>query len=203
MTNRARMSTRCMRCRVHADRCICARIVPLEVATRIVVVMHYREWSKTTSTVPLLMQAIPAAEVHIRGETPERLDLGGVRDPARRSLLLWPSDGAAVLTPAYVAADPRPVTLVVPDGTWRQASKIGRREPALCDLPRVTLAADAPTRYRLRSEPVRGGLATYEAVARALGVLEGEPIRRHLEGILDAMVEATLATRSPGRRAQH
>ena len=187
---------------MHLELCICDRIHPVTLAARVVVVMHFREWGKTTSTVPLLLRAAPSCQVCIRGETRDELDLSHLADPARRTLLLYPSEDAATLSTELVTADPRPITLVVPDGSWRQATKIARREPALRDLPRVTLAPDAPSRYRLRSEPREGGLATYEAVARALGVIEGPDVRASLEASFEAMVEATLATRRvpPGRR---
>ncbi len=198
---RRRISTRCMWCRMHLEHCICAQVETLELTTRVVVVMHHREWSKTTSTVPLLRQAVPATDIRIRAETREQLDLTDLLDPARRLLLLYPADDAVPLTRELVAADPRPITLVLPDGSWRQAAKIGRREPVLRDLPRVTLPSGPPSRYRLRAEPMREGLATFEAAARALGVIEGPAVRASLERTFDAMVEATLLTRKvPPRR---
>ena len=142
-----------------------------------------------------------AGLARIRAETREQLDLTDLLDPARRLLLLYPADDAVPLTRELVAADPRPITLVLPDGSWRQAAKIGRREPVLRDLPRVTLPSGPPSRYRLRAEPMREGLATFEAAARALGVIEGPAVRASLERTFDAMVEATLLTRKvPPRR---
>lgn len=189
------MSVRCWRCRMHGDRCICEHVPVLDLATRVVVVMHYREWTKTTSTAPLLALAVPSCEIRIRGKAGARVTLGDLERPDRRLLLLFPSDDAVPLTEELLAADPRPVTLVVPDGSWRQASKMPNREPALRDVQRVTLVDDAPTRYRLRREPKAGGLATYEAIARALGVLEGPQVREELEGLFERMVEGTLETR--------
>jgi DTW domain-containing protein YfiP len=180
---------------MHADRCVCALIVPLATATRVVVVMHRREWAKTTATAHLAALALPQCEIRVRGEQGEPVQTADLLDPARRSLLLFPSEDAATLTPAFVAADPRPVTLIVPDGSWGQAAKVHKREPALAAVPRVVLPPGPPSRYRLRHEPREGGLATFEAIARALGVLEGPAAQQRLEALLLAMVEGTLATR--------
>jgi DTW domain-containing protein YfiP len=177
---------------------VCRFIPEVDVATRVVVVMHYREWHKTTATAPLMALAVPSCEIRLRGRRGKPFIAEGLCDPERRSLVLFPSDDAEVLTPELIARDPRPVTLVVPDGNWRQAARAVRREPALSGLPRVVLPRLGKTRYRLREEHHEDGLATYEAIARALGILEGSELQRALEGLFEAMVEATLATRGCG-----
>ena len=90
------------------------------------------------------------------------------------------------------AGSARPITLIVPDGTWRQASKVRQRMPGLADVPCVSLPPDAPTSYRLRAEFHEGRLATLEAIARALGILEGAHVRTALEELFGIMVERTL-----------
>jgi DTW domain-containing protein YfiP len=171
----------------------------VDIDTRVVVVMHHREWHKTTATAPLMALAVPSCEIRLRGEDGVALDTAGLDDPGRRTLVLFPSDDAEVLTSELISRDPRPVTLIVPDGNWGQASRSVRREGALRDLPRVVLPDLGPSRYGLRTEPREGGLATYEAIARALGILEGPEVQSALEGLFDAMVAATLSGRGGGR----
>jgi DTW domain-containing protein YfiP len=89
-------------------------------------------------------------------------------------------------------------TMSVTDGTWRQAFKVRNRVAGLSDLPCVSLPHDAPSTYRLRSEAHPHGLATIEAIARAMGILEGErgpEVRLSLERVFRAMVERTLWAR--------
>ncbi|MCC6998050.1 MAG: DTW domain-containing protein, partial [Deltaproteobacteria bacterium] len=65
-----------------------------------------------------------------------------------------------------------------------------------------TLPLGAPSAYRLRREPKVGGLATFEAIARALGILESPAVEATLTALLERMVTATLRTRGaapPGR----
>jgi DTW domain-containing protein YfiP len=59
----------------------------------------------------------------------------------------------------------------------------------------VRLPAGPPSRYVLRAHPDAGCLATLEAVARALGILEGAEVRRRLEELLDRFVQRTLWAR--------
>ena len=54
-----------------------------------------------------------------------------------------------------------------------------------------------PTQYRLRHEPKAGGLGTFEAMARALRILEGEEVYLKLEALFQTMVDRTLATGQP------
>jgi len=157
--------------------------------------MHHREWKKPTATAPLFALAAPNAEIRLRGRPDQPFDASGIVSPQRRTLLLYPSDGAAVLTPELIAQDPRPITLVVPDGSWRQAAKATQREPVLENLPRVVLPDMGPTRYRLRNEPKQGGLGTFEAIARALKILEGDAVYEVLDMLFTTMVERTLSTR--------
>jgi DTW domain-containing protein YfiP len=181
---------------MHCALCLCAEIPKLELLTRVVLVMHHREASKTTATGPLALLALEGSRLCVHGElgtTP--LDLSAEHTPDRRVLLLFPRDDAALLTPELLARDPRPVTLLVPDGNWRQASRASRRVPGVAEAECVTLAAGPPTRYRLRHEPKVGGLATFEAIARALGVLESAAVQQQLEAIFERIVNATLSTR--------
>jgi DTW domain-containing protein YfiP len=53
-----------------------------------------------------------------------------------------------------------------------------------------------PTEYRLRLENRPGGLATFEAIARALGIIEGENIQAEMEAAFKLKVERTLWARA-------
>jgi hypothetical protein len=75
-----------------------------------------------------------------------------------------------------VERPPGPITLIVLDGTWWQARKLLRRNPALARLPQLRLAPAAPSRYRIRREPHEHCVATIEALALALRALEGGPV---------------------------
>jgi tRNA pseudouridine65 synthase len=195
MGQRSKRASRCDACRMQSALCLCAEIPRLELATRVVLVMHHREISRTTATGPLALRALTNGELQVHGARDAALDLSALHGQGRRVMVLFPSDDARPLTPELLAADRRPVTLVVPDGNWRQASRAARRIPGLAQAEPVALVAGAPSRYRLRREPREGGLATFEAIARALGILESAAVRAQLETLFLHMVERTLDTR--------
>jgi len=176
------------------DGCVCALIPspPLATRTRLVLVIHRNEERKPTNTGRLAATCLANSEVLVRGHR-DQPSPPFVAPPSTRPLLLFPDDGATPLDQLARSSDP--VTLIVPDGTWRQAQRVRTRVPGLRDVPCVVLPAGEPTRYRLRHEPRDGGLATIEAIARAFGILEGPAVRAALERVFDAMVARTLSTR--------
>jgi DTW domain-containing protein YfiP len=102
--------------------------------------------------------------------------------------------GARLLSPEDVVGEP-PV-LLVPDGTWSQARKLLQRDPDLQRAEIVTLPPGPPSRYGLRRNAREGTLCTLEAIARALGIMEGREIEARLMSVLDLFVGRSLAVRA-------
>ena len=179
--------------------CICDHISAcrqsLETETRIVIVMHHRELCRTTNTARLAQLALKDCEIRVRGLRDEPLVMDGVIDPNRHTLLLYPSADAEELTPDLIESIERPVTLIVPDGTWGQAAKVAKREACLRAIPHVKLPADRASQYELRRSSKPNGLATFEAIAQALGLLESPLIQARLEELFKVMVSRTLKSR--------
>ena len=198
MSGKPGKTERCARCKLHKRLCLCDLIPSLDLATRLVVIMHHREHLKTSATASLALASLPNSALWLHGYQENPVDISSELVDDRRVLLLFPSEEARILTPELIAEDTRPVTLVVPDGNWRQASKMGRRIPTLSALPQVKLAPGPPSRYFLRSEPRAEGMATFEAIARAYGVLESVEVQRELEAVFEVMVRRTLMTRRNG-----
>jgi len=184
---------RCPRCALHLRLCLCAELVPLELATRVVVLRHRKEFYKPTNTGRMVPLMLARAEIRVFGARGEELEAADFLDPARRTLLLFPGPDSRVLE--RDERDPRPVTLVVPDSDWRRAFKLATREERLAGMPRVHLPEGPPSEYRLRSHSDPRYLATFEAVARALGILEGEVAQARLERVFRMMVDRTLWSR--------
>jgi DTW domain-containing protein YfiP len=175
--------------------CICAAIPRLTTATAVIVLMHHREVKMPTNTGRLAHQCLVNSRLILRGLKDSPADLDADATFVGTPLLLHPTDDAIELDEGFRAKIPPPYTLIVPDGSWRQASKMGSREASLKTLVRVKLGAYAPSRYQLRKETKPGGLATIEAIARALGILESPAIEAELEKIFALMVERTLRSR--------
>jgi DTW domain-containing protein YfiP len=184
---------------MHASLCICALVPRLVTRTRVVLFVHRAEDRKSTNTGRLAGRCLVNSEVIVRGHTTDEAPRY-TPAPGSEPLLLFPHEGAAPLDEVFDAAarahlrdgsDPAP-TLLVPDGTWRQASKVKKRVPGLEGVRCVTLPRGAPSIYRLRVEAHDTGVSTIEAIARALGILEGDAVERALLYPFRAMVERTL-----------
>lgn len=195
MGTRSKRSERCQRCRMHVHLCICQAIPRYALDTRLVLVMHRREQNKPTATGPLALAALANSELRIHGHQDRPLDFRDLDLPERRTLLLYPGDDVPVLSGSFLAQDDRPVTLVVPDGTWRQAGRMGQRLPGLEHAEMVRLPEGALSRWGIRREHHPHGLATFEAIARALGIIESAAVQAGLEALFRLMVQRTLQAR--------
>ena len=101
--------------------------------------------------------------------------------------MLYPTPEARALEAADAATD-EPLALVVPDGSWTQARRMLRREAWTAGAEVVRLPAPPAPRYDLRKQNRRGVVCTFEAIACALGVLEGPDVERVMLGALDAFL---------------
>jgi DTW domain-containing protein YfiP len=202
MSRRDNARHRCRRCRMLGGLCVCDLMPspPLVTRTRLVLLIHRFEDRKPTNTGRLAAECLANRVVVVRGHESQPTPPFAC-DPGSQGLLLFPHEGATPL--ADLRLDPeRPVTLVVPDGNWRQASKVRQRVPGLSELPCVCLPAGARSAYRLRAEAHEAGLSTIEAIGRAMGQLEGDHVRQALELVFRAMVERTLWSRGRVARAE-
>ncbi len=109
-----------------------------------------------------------------------------VRHATRQNAyVLFPGEGA--IAPADLPPGP-PITLVVVDGTWTQAQKLLRMNPAIASLPRIGLSPARPSEYQIRKQPAEFCVSTIEALAELLPVLEQDDRFDALRGPFRAMV---------------
>ena len=192
MSRRAKPEGRCARCRQYERLCLCASLPQLETRTRLCLVIHRDELHKPTNSGLLAVASLRNSELLVRGVHGGDAATLAV-DAATQPLLLFPHEDARPL--ADFARSPRPITLVVPDGTWRQAARVRGRVAGLDDAPCVTLPSEPTATARLRAHPHDGRLPTLVAIARALGLLEGPAVRAALESLFELLVERTLRLR--------
>ena len=171
MSRRDNAANRCPTCAMPATLCICALVPRIQTRTRLTVLVHYREARKPTNTGQLAARCLAESAVEIVGRRDQPVKLRALHD-GELPLVLFPDDDAVPIE-RYAGCDQR-IAVFVPDGTWRQASKMRRRVAGLVPIQCVTLPDSGVTEYRLRAEHRIGGLATLEAIARALRILEGD-----------------------------
>ncbi len=185
----------CSECFLNRSLCLCHLIPKLTLATRLCLVVHTKELKRTTNTGRLAVKALTNSEMLIRGLDHETLDLSNLLTPDYRTLLFYPSEEAAELTKEFINQDSRPIQLIVPDGNWRQASKVHYRHHELKNIPRVKIGEAPPETHYLRLESKAEGMATLQAIAKALGVIEGPEIEEQLLRLYRAKLERTLIGR--------
>ncbi len=174
---------------MHATLCICSLVPRLVTRTRLALLVHYREVRKPSNTGRLAARCLERSRVEIVGLRDRPLKPLRIEDEV--PLLLFPADDAVSIE--KYAGSKTPVALVVPDGNWRQASKMRQRGPGLDQLQCVTLPDTGPSRYHLRTELRTGGLATLEAIGRALTILEGDgAVEAAMLAVFRVMVDRTL-----------
>lgn len=186
---------RCSQCYMRLEMCICKLIPSINNQTLVSVIMHHRESYKTTNTARLACMALNNSRILLRGLKEEPLDLKNIHDNEYQSVLLTLNERSELLTSQLVKSFKKKIQLIVPDGNWRQANKMGNREKFLQNIPWVKLAPGLKSCYQLRREHHPEGLSTLEAIARALSVIETPEIEDQLMTFFKIMVARTIATR--------
>ncbi len=194
-TLRAMSRPACSRCQRPLSHCLCALIPALDSRTRVLILQHPSETNHALNTARFAALGLRNAQLCV-GEVFDEL-AQWLALPGYQACLLFPGDEAVMLTAR--AQEQPPLLLVVPDGTWRKARKLLHANPLLAALPRVSLAASAPSRYRLRKAPSESALSTIEAITQALETLEAparfdallRPFEALIEGQIEAMGEQT------------
>jgi DTW domain-containing protein YfiP len=186
---------RCSVCGASLTLCMCAEVPRLDLRTKVALVIHHRELSRSSNTGLLALQSLVNSELRIRGDSREALDLSDLLSPRYRTLLFYPSADALELDRELVCRDSRPIQLIVPDGTWRQARKIHSRHPELRNIPRVKISAANRGTFQLRAQSRPERMATLQAIACAMRIIEGDLVAARLMKLYHARVDRTLRAR--------
>ncbi len=157
--------------------------------------MHVSERGRTSNTGRLVPLALSNSYVCLRGDRNGPTESSGLVPDGYCGLVLYPSSDSVALDRAFAEGLDGPAALIALDGSWSQAARMARREPSVRNLTRVRLPPGGPSSYRLRTQSHPSRVCTFEAVARALGVLEGPAVKSVLERFFCIMVERMLWAR--------
>ncbi|MDP2806628.1 MAG: tRNA-uridine aminocarboxypropyltransferase [bacterium] len=191
----ANAKPRCPRCRLHLELCVCGLAPAFALSTKAVVIMHYAEERRKSNSGRLARLVLKNSEIFLRGlrEGP------AAPEPSEKypnPLVLFPGAGSQELNACFLATVPRPITLIMADGNWNQAGHMVKREALMKDALRVHLPPGGPTRYRLRqAQEKEGRICTFEALSRALGIIEGPEVEQKLSEFFYLWVSRSLKMR--------
>ncbi len=158
--------------------------------------MHKAEAILTSNSSRLSTLSLKNCHIHYRGDVAAKLDLSFIDQENFSPLYLYPSEDSQLLDSELMSSLEKPIQLIIPDGTWRQTKNIYRREEALQGIPKVHLSPLGKSIYKLRKQKYDYGLCTHEALAHALGTIEGSEIKQKLLDYLEIMVDAHLKART-------
>jgi len=206
---------RCYRCFWPKELCWCDSIQPMATRTKLVFLMHPKEFKdQRTGTGRLTHLCLADSELHM-GIGFEEHDAVQtlIRDPANLPMLLYPGPQARVLpgglAPVELAG--RRLVVFLLDGTWACARKMLRLSPSLQRLPMIVFPPAAPSRFVIKQQPVTGCLSTLEATHELLCALESAGLDRYalpeqLPGLLhrmqDVLIRCAQDPSRPGYRRQ-
>lgn len=213
---------RCSQCLLGLTTCICPWRKPGHASIEFVLLMHRDEVHKPTNTGRLIADLYPQqTHAFLWDRTqPSAALLGLINDPGRHCQLIFPpreGDGRTVETqlsagnsqtgispkdkPPLEASQKRIPTVILLDGTWKQASKMYSQSQWLKHLPSLDLSSaiedlnEALGHYKVRQACENGQLATAEAGALCLYAAQDAQNTRRLLDYFTVFNEHYVATR--------
>lgn len=195
MSRNTNRRNRCDKCRMKDTHCICEHLVGYNNLTPVSILMHYRERVTTTNTGRIAHYLLNNSDIHFRGLIESPLKEDAILKTGYTPLYLFPSEQSVPLTEELVQSFQGKVQLIVPDGSWRQAKRVSKRENFLKNVLHVKLPDTTSGIFFLRRKVMDEGVSTLEAIARAIGIIESKVIQKTLEDVFRIMVEKTLETR--------
>jgi DTW domain-containing protein YfiP len=163
----------CVRCLRPQVTCLCALVRPTAHRTEVLVLQHPQEQRQAKNSVALLRLSLAHCEVVVGDRFAPATLQALLQRPGRDTRLLYP-DVPAAPAPPVPETTGAPLRLVVLDATWRKSLRMLLEHPVLAALPRLSLDAPAPTRYRaIRAARRADQVSTLEATVQALAMLEG------------------------------
>lgn len=189
---------RCPSCLVGQDNCICHARSLHTAPVDFVLLMHRDEILKPTNTGRLIADILPQntfAFCWERQEPPAALALL-LNDKQRVCVLVFPGENSQPINKLMTQSlcGQQRLTLILLDGTWKQARKMYNRSDWLQHLACVSCQA-IEGHYRLRQAAHQGCLSTAEAAISLLQELEVTPAAEQLQTYFSLFNQRYLATR--------
>jgi DTW domain-containing protein YfiP len=191
----------CYRCWRAKILCLCGHVRVVENPVEVLYLQHPNERTVPFNTARLAHLSLARSRL-----------VHGLRFDGTKAVqdLLRRKERVGILFPSAKALDLREApadleTLVILDGTWREARKILHLSPSLLELPQYAFVPEKPSNYRIRKEPKDEFISTIEATVTALRILDGDASKYgELLELFDRMVDRQIdfqrMNNRPGRR---
>ena len=170
--------------------CFCTELTAVPSRTRVLILRHAAEVNKTSNSGRLAALALANSRLVDHG-LPDASGRGHPLDVTQEL-----GDAPWVLAPGGASGRPTAITtLVVIDSTWVNAKSMRWRIAPLSRVPTLTLPAPAIAPLRMRRGTTDDQMATIEAIAAALELLDEPEPAAHLRRMFALMAERVQALR--------
>ncbi len=197
-------ATRCPQCSLPPRWCICDTLPPVLAGLDVHVLIHRHEHRKPSSTGRLIARAIPESTIHVYQRAHGDVPASGFQieklEPGSACWILHP-DGDPL--PHAASASQQPTSILLLDGTWKQAHEMLRSVETVGRC--IRLSDDVmhePSRYWLRDQPGPSQLCTAEALMAVLNAVGDTEASRLLRLHFELHVYATLLSRGKREMAE-
>ncbi|HEY0710616.1 MAG TPA: tRNA-uridine aminocarboxypropyltransferase [Polyangia bacterium] len=161
----------CLRCRRPSSVCVCGLAPALATHTRVLLLQHPRESRLPVGTARLAHLGLVGSQLRVGCDFADDPVVNAALAERPPPYVLFPgADAVDVRT----LERGRPITLIALDGTWTQAKKLLRLNPALAALPRLSFPLTRTSGYLIRKQPADFCVSTIEALGQVLAALEPE-----------------------------
>jgi len=160
----------CADCSYPLKTCLCDNIAPIDVPIQVFIVQHAKESDHPKNTARLAALCSPNINI-VRTDDSKAMARLSLECSIVSSALLFPSEGSIALEAHQNALSQRLDTLVIIDGSWRQAYAILQKFSWLQSLHAYHFTHSPSTQYRIRHTKFAQGLSTLEATAYAISAL--------------------------------
>lgn len=191
---------RCPRCRINMHWCFCEHIPSINNKIKVSVVMHFSERWLTSNTAYFAKEVLSDCDIFERGNLASELNSFKDEEFNKENtdyIYLYPTPDSRPIE-EYVKGT-NEVVLVVPDGSWSKAKKFHKREEILKNMNKFHLTNVGVSQYQLRKSPGENFLCTYEAIAKALGILDSKEVEEEMLDFFKIFVDRVLQS----RRGEH
>lgn len=187
----------CYQCHFHSGQCFCDDLVQVPTNIRFTIIMHHREYHLTSNTGRLAKNTLPNCKIVLRGLENRPIQWNEIIQKDEITFVLYPSENAIEATSKNISTiNSKKIHIIVPDGSWRQASKVYKREAALKNIPCIKLPErNYRSNYHLRKSPKENYLCTYEAMSKVIEELESQDFSILMQKNLEKLVNVSFKNR--------
>lgn len=185
----------CSSCSLTIPLCLCSQIKQYNSKMAVNILIHAKEFSKTSNSARLAKLSVEQVNLFVFGEFTQ--NIGRPMDwsqvcKGENPAILFPR-GQHILGENFKQI---PDPLIIPDGNWSQATKMAAKLKIMRpDIPFVSFSHQEKSCYKLRTHPKLDYLSTFEAMACALSVYDGQELKTKLMENFHLFVKNSLQMR--------